>query len=156
MKKIVSIALVLVLVLGLCATAFADYYPTAKFTVRNPTFKYGTGYNVKYQVNSGTGPFYKIGSYYRANFDLYMKTSAKRVKLADYDFTGKLNLTTSVPSTSSAYKAVIKRPKNSKKVAYKLQLTTWYKNSYTIGSTTYIYKYWTKNKTVNGFFYIKR
>ena len=156
MKKLVSIALVLVLVLGLCATAFADYYPTGKFTAKNQTFKYGKNYTVRYRVDHGTGPFYKIGSYYRANFDLYLKSGSKKVKLADYNYTGTHNLTTTVYGGTSSYKSIIKKPKNSKKVAYQLRLTTWYKTSYTIGSTTYIYKYWSKNKTVTTNLYIKR
>ena len=62
MKKFVAIALVLVLVLGLCATAFAGYYPTVKFSTKNKSFKYGKTITLKVKCYQGTGPFNKVWS----------------------------------------------------------------------------------------------
>ena len=137
-KRIVAICLLLVLALGLCATAAADYYPNGAFNSvsKNQYVKYGKTITWKYSINSGTGPFNRVpstsgGYIWRANFDLKIKKGSSTQKVADYDFTGSLNLQTKVKTKKVS---IITNPGSSFK-KYQCLLSMYYRR--TVGNTVY-------------------
>jgi len=159
MKKIVALALALVLVLSLCATAFADYYPTVswKAASKNQVLKYGKGKTLKFKCDCGTGPFYRVLStsgywIWRANYDIRLLDSSYYVTLADVNFTGRGTDSYKLDTKDSKVQLIIKKPTSSKKVTYKLLLNAFYKK--TVGST--VYRYWYNSDSAKTKLYIKR
>ncbi len=153
MKRFIAFALVLVLVLSLVATSFAAYYPTVKFDAKSKkqTVKYGKKFTMKYKLNDGSGPFNRVRNIYggwiwRANFDVYLKTSTQQVKISDYDFTG--NPTLKVKYKTKKY---FQKP-TAKKCSCYVVATSYYRS--TVGST--VYSLWHKNKSTKTKLYIRR
>ena len=149
MKKFIAFALVLVLVLTLVATAFADYYPTVKFDSKskNKSVKYGKTLTLKYKVNSGSGPFYKVFDSYgypilRAGMTVYFKKGSKQVKVTDYDFTGK-------KTVKAKYKTKKIFTKGNRRTKFKVLATSWYRPTY-----NYVVYGWQKYKTVKTNLYV--
>ena len=157
MKKLVAFTLVLVLTLSLFATAFAGYYPTAKFTAgsKKQYVKYGKSisWNIKY--DDGSGPFYRVIStsgYYiwRANFDVRIKKSGYYSMINDVDFTGSGTFKSKIKTKQWS---IIEKPaKKNKYYKYYVTVTSYYK--ITVGST--VYSYWYKNKTNTTHFFVYR
>ena len=78
MKRLIAFALVLVMVLALCATAFAAN-PSAALT--NSKYKSQTvkrGKTVKWQFNMNCGSYKKKGSTWRAAFESYIAKGGKK------------------------------------------------------------------------------
>ena len=153
MKKFVAIALVLVLVLSLCATAFADYYPTAAFKAssKNKVIKYGKTLTLRYIVKQGTGPFNRVkgtnGKWiYRAGMTVYAIKGSAKQKIEDIDFTGNGTIVEDYKT-----KKYFAQPKKNKTNTYNLYLTSWYRP--TKNYTVYAFKQY---KTVNTKLYVWR
>ena len=156
MKKFIAIALVLVLVLGLCATAFADYYPTVKFSTKNKSFKYGKAVTLKIKCYQGTGPFNKVlGDDYewiwRAGVDVYAKKGSKNTMIMSKNFTKNPMITEKIKYGSEKYSKAFAMPAAGKIHKYKLSAISFYRP--TSGYTVYN---WVKYKTVYTNMYIYR
>ena len=151
MKKLIALALVLVLVLTLCASAFADYYPTASFTsaTKNKLLKYGHNMNMAFKCKQGTGPFNRVwgtisagkkGWIWRADITVNAKKGTFSKKIADYDFTGNPTIKHKLKT-----KTTFSKPKKGKIDTYKLTLTSWYRP--TVNYQVYNFKSYKSVKT---------
>ena len=140
MKRLVAFTLVLVLVLSLCAAAFADYYPTVEFASasKNKLVKYGKKVTLKIKCNSGTGDFRKTPSnLWRACFVLNVKKGSYKSELATYGFSG-------TPTVRHKFSTdILPEPEAGSMVKFSLTATSYYRK--TIGNLVYLQ--WHKNKS---------
>ena len=150
-KRIVAVSLVLVLVLSLCATAFASYFPTASFASgsKNKLIKHGKVFTLKVKCKQGTGPFYEVFTYdhgwvYRAGLTVVASRGSWSQELADCSFTG--NPTYKAKFTTKT----IRKPASMD--TYKLAATSWYRPTY----GNIIDLTWRKYKTKKTNLYILR
>lgn len=137
MKRVVALSCVLILVLSLCATAFAAYYPSATIKSYSKSQYVHRGNKIYWTFKLKSNSFYRIGSYYMAGYTVeghYRKKTGTKVCNGTWYFTGNLNHTVnwSVPSYQSTGKyyllyAAIYR--------YSTSSSTWYYNS--VKSTTF-------------------
>ena len=149
MKRIIAFALMLVLVLGLAASAFADYYPTVKFSSssKNKSVKYGKTLTLKMKANSGSGPFYMVYDYYgypiyRAGFTMHFKKGSKKLLVNDIDFSGSGTL-------KLKYKTKQIFSRGNRRTKFQAIATSYYKPTY-----NYVVYGWEKYKTAKTYFYI--
>jgi len=157
-KRIVAISLLLVLVLGLCATASAGYYPSGTFrsVSKNQYVRYGKNITWKYTVDQGSGPFGRVNStsggyIWRANFDLKVKKGSVTSKIADYDFYGhNYGLQTKLKTNRLA---LIDAPYYGDFDKYQCVLTTYYRR--TVGYTVYT-DMWYKSSQKKTSFWVYR
>ena len=156
LKKLVAFALVMVLVLGLCASAFASYYPTATFasSSKSQYVRYGKTLKLKVNWDSGTGPFNWVtltsgSKMYRAGYTIVIKKGSQSTKVADIDFTGHGTRTTKVKTRNYS---IIRQPGYFDFDKYKATVTSYYR--LTSGYT--VYTTWYKNKSKNTSFWVYR
>ena len=127
-KRTIAFALMLILVLTVCVSSFADYYPTVKFASgsKNKYVKYGDPYTLKVKCKQGSGPFGRTCSIYgnwilRAGMTVVATKGYQNRKLVDWDFYGnktfKLKLYTDVEFDDPIWGID----------EYTLTATSWYK-----------------------------
>ncbi len=135
MKKAVAVALLLALVLSLCAPAFAVTYPSGQFTSssKDTWVKYGKNIQWKLKLNCGSYNRVMSQSYewiLRSGLTLHVRKGGSSEKIADIDFWGKPTYTKKVKTSEVT---VITKPK--KLTKYKITAQLWYKP--TVGYTVY-------------------
>ena len=146
MKRFIAFALMLVLVLTFCATAFADYYPTAKYVTgyKNKSVKYGKTLTMKYKLDSGSGPFYVVYDswgypIWRAGFTVHFKKGSNQIKVTDIDFSGKFS------KFKVKYKTKQIFTRGNRRTTFKVLLSSWYRPTY--GYTVYGWELYKTKKT---------
>lgn len=146
MKRIIAISLVLVLVLSLCAAAFADYYPTVQYdsSSKNKLVKYGKKVTLKIKCYNGNNVFKKCytwnsGWIFRAGFTIYAKLGSFNDKVADWSFSGDQTIKTKVSTKN------LPAPAYGRINKFKLTATSWYRPTY--GGTVYGWEKYKSTKT---------
>lgn len=133
-KKLVAISLVLVLVLGLCATAFAAY-PQVTIDPRSKSQYVRKGKTIKFKLRCDSGDYglqYGYGSsgygyYYRAEYDEKITKGSSTVG------TDNWNYFSGVGTTTEKWRI------NTSKGKYKYNVLTYYRPSYS-GTIWYLTK----------------
>ena len=103
MKKLVALTLALVLVLGLCATAFAATYPTVSLASKYKNKKVWQGDAYTYLFKLKSNSYYYSNSEYRSEFAMGVAKSNTGVVYAykDIVFTGNVNYKLKLPASQT-------------------------------------------------------